>query len=141
MESIFCYKVATSWHYRLGCRWRDMSNVRKIGSWQYFCKILKKNVVPAFVFYCDAKLSGILRGSSHVRCYLLIHGTTSLRFYFKGFIFTRILTRILQPSVWKKLKIFVNNFLKLPPLFSVPIPRHKSRLSHVNVFYAIMGDN
>ena len=38
--------------------------------------------------------------------------------------------------------------LKLPDaksvlrtVFSVPIQRHKSRLSHVNVFYAIMEDN
>ena len=26
-------------------------------------------------------------------------------------------------------------------LFSFPIPRHKSRLSHVNIFYAITEDN
>ena len=32
----------------------------------------KKSVATAFVFYCDAKHSDILRGSSHVRCYLLI---------------------------------------------------------------------
>ena len=47
---------------------------------------LKKNIKKtAFVFYCDAERSYILRGSSHVRCYLLLkeqqlfnEGTSSL---------------------------------------------------------------
>ena len=32
--------------------------------------IKKKDVVTTFAFYCDAKHSDILRGSSHIRCYL-----------------------------------------------------------------------
>ena len=36
-----------------------------------FFQYLKKSVATAFVFYCDAKHSDILRGSSHVLCYLL----------------------------------------------------------------------
>ena len=37
-----------------------------------FLQYIKKNCPNCFVFYCDAKHSDILlRGSSHVRCYLL----------------------------------------------------------------------
>ena len=35
-----------------------------------FLQYIKKNCHNCFVFYCDAKHSDILRGSSHVRCYL-----------------------------------------------------------------------
>ena len=35
-----------------------------------FAIYLEKRVTTAFVFYCDAKYSDILQGSSHVRCYL-----------------------------------------------------------------------
>ena len=33
----------------------------------------EKGFATAFVFYCDAKHLDILRGSSHVRCYLSLH--------------------------------------------------------------------
>ena len=36
--------------------------------------IAKKGIATAFVFYCDAKHSDILRGSIHVRCYLFLGG-------------------------------------------------------------------
>ena len=36
-----------------------------------FLQYNKKSVATHFVFYCDAKYSGILQGSSHVCCYLL----------------------------------------------------------------------
>ena len=35
-----------------------------------FLQYIKKNCRNCFMFYCDAKHSDILRGSSHVRCYL-----------------------------------------------------------------------
>ena len=34
--------------------------------------IFAKSVVAAFVFYCDAKHSDILWGSSHIYCYILV---------------------------------------------------------------------
>ena len=36
-----------------------------------FLQYIKKNCRNCFVFYCDAKHSDILWGSSHVHCYLL----------------------------------------------------------------------
>ena len=38
-----------------------------------FLQYVKKNCCNCFVFYCDAKHSDILRGSSHVRCYMFCH--------------------------------------------------------------------
>ena len=35
-----------------------------------FLQYIKKNCCNYFVFYCDAEHSDILRGSSHVFCYL-----------------------------------------------------------------------
>ena len=35
-------------------------------------KLLRNNRLTAFVFYCDAKHSKILRESSHVCCYLFL---------------------------------------------------------------------
>ena len=35
-----------------------------------FLQYIKKSVATAFVFYCDANYSNILRGSSHVCCHL-----------------------------------------------------------------------
>ena len=32
------------------------------------------SVATTFVFYCDVKRSGILRGSSRIRCYLFFRG-------------------------------------------------------------------
>ena len=39
-----------------------------------FCNILRKSIATAFVFYCDAKHSDTLLGSSHVCCYLFFGG-------------------------------------------------------------------
>ena len=36
--------------------------------------MLRKCIATAFVLYCHAKQSDTLRGSSHVRCYLLLGG-------------------------------------------------------------------
>ena len=35
----------------------------------FFQCIKRKSIATAFVFYCDAKHSDTLRGSSHVRCF------------------------------------------------------------------------
>ena len=47
MEVIFCMqiniKVSTSWHYQFWWKWPDMSKVFKIGSWYYFCNMIRKN--------------------------------------------------------------------------------------------------
>ena len=37
-----------------------------------FSQYIKKNCRNCFLFYCDAKHSDILRGSSHVCCYLFL---------------------------------------------------------------------
>ena len=52
---------------------------------QKFTHVIKYfNIVSAFVFYCDAKYSGILQGSSHVCCYLFPHSLIYLfHFYMK----------------------------------------------------------
>ena len=39
-----------------------------------FSNILRKSIATAFVFYCDAKHSDTLLGSSHVCCYLFLGG-------------------------------------------------------------------
>ena len=39
-----------------------------------FSNILRKIIATAFVFYCDAKHSDNLQGSSHVCCYLFLGG-------------------------------------------------------------------
>ena len=44
------------------------------GSLLNFSNILRKNIVTASVFYCDAKHSDTLLGSSHVCCYLFLGG-------------------------------------------------------------------
>ena len=50
----------------------------------YACIIKYFNIVTAFVFYCDAKYSGLLQGSSHVCCYLFPHSLIYLfHFYMK----------------------------------------------------------
>ena len=48
-----------------------------------FLQYMKKNSCNYFVFYCDAKHSDILWGSSHVRCYLfwLTHHSSLLLIY------------------------------------------------------------
>ena len=42
------------------------------GSLLNFSNILRKSIATAFVFYCDAKHSDTLLGSSHVCCYLFL---------------------------------------------------------------------
>ena len=44
------------------------------GSLLNFSNILRKSIATAFVFYCDAKHSDTLLGSSHVCCYLFLGG-------------------------------------------------------------------
>ena len=39
-----------------------------------FLRYVKEKFATAFVFYCDAKHSDILRGPSHVCCYLCLGG-------------------------------------------------------------------
>ena len=51
-----------------------MSKVPKKGSLLNFSNILRKSIATAFVFYCDAKHSDTLLGSSHVCCYLFLGG-------------------------------------------------------------------
>ena len=43
-----------------------------------FLQCIDKNCCNCFVFNCDAKHSGILQGSSHVRCYLFIRLTLNM---------------------------------------------------------------
>ena len=58
IEFILCMqintKVSTSWYYWFRWKWPE------------------KSIATAFVFYCDAKHSDILRGSSNVNCYLFL---------------------------------------------------------------------
>ena len=42
------------------------------GSLLNFSNILRKVIETAFVFYCDAKHSDTLQGSSHVCCFLFL---------------------------------------------------------------------
>ena len=42
------------------------------GSLLYFSNILRKSIATAFVFYCDARYSDTLLGSSHVFRYLFL---------------------------------------------------------------------
>ena len=52
-----------------------------------FLRYIEKNCRDCFLFYCVAKHSNILRGSSHVRCYLLmfkvggIIGISKIKFF------------------------------------------------------------
>ena len=51
-----------------------MSKVPKIGSLLNLYNILRKSIATAFVFYCGAKHSVILWGSSNVHCSLFLGG-------------------------------------------------------------------
>ena len=51
-----------------------MSKVPQKRNLLIFCNILRKTIATAFVFYCDAKHSDTLQGSSHLCCYLLLGG-------------------------------------------------------------------
>ena len=53
---------------------RHVQSTKK-GSLLSFSKMLRKNIATAFVFYCDAKYSDTLLGSSHVCCYLFLGGS------------------------------------------------------------------
>ena len=44
----------------------------KKGNLLNYCNILSKSIATTFVFYCDAKHSDTLQGSSHVYCYLFL---------------------------------------------------------------------
>ena len=52
---------------------RHVQSTKK-GSLLNFSNILRKSIATAFVFYCDAKHSDTLLGSSHVCCYLFLGG-------------------------------------------------------------------
>ena len=51
MEVIFGMQInvkgSTSWYYPFWWKWSDMSKIPKIGSWKYFCNILRKIVATA----------------------------------------------------------------------------------------------
>ena len=69
-----------------------------------FLQYVKKNYCNCYVFYCDAKHSDILRGSSHVRCYLF----TVIFTWIFTLIFTWIFTLfyVIHFNVWSD--VFVN---------------------------------
>ena len=52
---------------------RHVQSTKK-GSLLNFSNILRKSIATAFVFYCDAKHSDTLLGSSHVCRYLFLGG-------------------------------------------------------------------
>ena len=66
---IFCMqmniKVSTNWDYCFWWKWPKYPK-KEVGN------IFAKSVAAAFVFYCDAKHSDILWGSSHVYYYILV---------------------------------------------------------------------
>ena len=53
---------------------RHVQSTKK-GSLLNFSNILRKSIATAFVFYCDAKHSDTLLGSSHLCCYFFLSGT------------------------------------------------------------------
>ena len=46
-----------------------MSKVPQKEMSKNFCNILRKTIATGFVFYCDAKNSDTLQGSSHAHCF------------------------------------------------------------------------
>ena len=48
-----------------------------MGSWHYFCNVLRKKCGNSFVIYCDAKYFDILWGSSHVWMLLLVQNVSA----------------------------------------------------------------
>ena len=58
----------------------SMSKVLKKGSMLSFCNIWRKGIVTVFVFYCNAKHSDTLRGSSPVCFYLFLKTFQQSRF-------------------------------------------------------------
>ena len=75
-------KIKTSTSWIIDFWWKpDMSKIPKKGSLLRFCNIyiciyniyiLRKSIVTVFVFYCDAKHSDTLQGSSHICCHLVL---------------------------------------------------------------------
>ena len=64
------YKLALSFFMEVG---RHVQNIQK--KLIIFLQFIKKKEETAFVFYCDVKHLHILRGSSHVCCYLFLSVT------------------------------------------------------------------
>ena len=64
------YKLALSFFVEVG---KHVQNIQK--KLIIFLQFIKKKEETAFVFYCEAKHSHILRGSSHVCCYLFLSVT------------------------------------------------------------------
>ena len=54
--------------------WWEGSSILKVVKVTSINKVLRKSIATAFVFYCDAKHSDTLLGSSHVRRNLLLGG-------------------------------------------------------------------
>ena len=100
MEFIMGFiKIRTSTSWIIGF-WRKphLSKEPKKGNFLSFCNILRKSIITVFVFNCDAKHSDILRGSSHVCCYL--------------FLLTFQLSRFCQnsPGFWYAVPVFGMQF-------------------------------
>ena len=80
---IFCVqiniKVSTSWHYRFWWKWLDISQVPKIGSWQ-FLQYFMKNVSQLLLFSIVMQNIQIFYGAPvmfSVTCdHLIFHDTT-----------------------------------------------------------------
>ena len=52
-----------SWHYCYWWKWPDISKVSKIGSWQYFCYILRKKCCNCFC---------VLLWCKKIRCFMVV---------------------------------------------------------------------
>ena len=61
------YWLVSSFWMKVARHVQNTPNRKLVEFFQY----IKKNYRNCFVVYCDAKHSDILRGSSHVRCYLV----------------------------------------------------------------------
>ena len=76
IEFIFCWqisiKISASWDYCFWWKWPDMSEVATIGSWWYFCNMLRKEYCSWFCVLCDAKHSDILQSPVvvYVTCFI-----------------------------------------------------------------------
>ena len=83
--TLWLSKFSTRWYYHNWLPWSNILKVRKVTSLQYLFTISKKNlgikVCPKHpkYFYFDAKHLDILRGFSHVYCYLSL-----IKFYQKN---------------------------------------------------------
>ena len=99
------YKLALSFFVEVG---KHVQNIQK--KLIIFLQFIKKKEETAFVFYCEAKHSHILRGSSHVCCYLFLSVT----------IFSMITTLFDVVSCIFKLKYFNwPNSLMLHPIIKL----------------------